>query len=67
VFSWNCDASTFVWYMLADDYHEGIYIVTTDKQVRSPTFPNGLAPGSPPGRRLTLTRTCAQARGKEEP
>jgi hypothetical protein len=42
VFSWNSDASTFVWYILADDYYEGIYIVTTDKQVRIPTFPNGL-------------------------
>lgn len=42
VFSWNSSADTFVWYLLADDYYEGIYVVTTQSQVMVPTFPNGL-------------------------
>jgi hypothetical protein len=42
VFSWSSDASTFVWYMLADDYYEGIYVVTSEKRVGVPSFPNGL-------------------------
>lgn len=42
LFSWNSSASTFVWHLLADDYYEGVYVVTAEKQVTVPMFPNGL-------------------------
>ena len=35
------DAQTFVYHAESDDYFEGIYIVTSNKQVTIPEFPNG--------------------------
>ncbi|HEY6726696.1 MAG TPA: hypothetical protein VI197_21830 [Polyangiaceae bacterium] len=42
VFSWDGDAQTFVWLLWSDSVNEGIHVVTSQKQLTLPTFPNGL-------------------------
>ena len=42
VFSWESDAQTFVWMLRSNSLNEGIHVVTTQKELSVPTFPNGL-------------------------
>jgi len=42
VFSWSSEAQTFVWLLWSQSVNEGIFVVTTQKELTVPTFENGL-------------------------
>lgn len=42
VFSWSSEAQTFVWLFWSQSVNEGLFVVTAQKELSVPTFPNGL-------------------------
>jgi hypothetical protein len=46
-FNWSGTAKTYVWSAVSENWYEGVYVVTTSKQIKMPTFSNGftLRPG----------------------
>lgn len=42
VFSWSGEAQTYLWMLWSNTTNEALYVVTGEKQLTVPTFPNGL-------------------------